>query len=198
MKFTTRRTVLLVPVLLLVANCAHYKGRPLRPLPSKTDFYAQDNKVSFNYKPFTKSDCKYYLSRNVIKKGYRPIQISIENNTDRHLSFAQNNLSVKTMPADIVAERSYFSIHKRALGYGITGIFFWPFIIPAIVDSCWADEENPKLLSDYLDKEASDRIIEPNSKLEGLIFVPLSCYRNNISVTLIDTDSQEKIVCKKN
>lgn len=185
--------LLCLAVLPILAGCAGFRSCQLKRIFPKP--VVQDEDISFAAKAFSHADCKLYLDRNLIRAGYQPIQIAIENNSCRYLEFSTDNMNLPTVPANIVAESVYQSVVARALGYGIPGLFLWPFLIPAVADSLWAAEANKKLLQDYLAKSVQDKTIVPDSHLEGLIFVSNNNYQNKLDVTLIDRDSNEKIVC---
>lgn len=177
-----------------LAGCAGYQSRALKKLTPKP--VPQHEKILFDAKAFNNCDCNTYLDRNVICAGYTPIQIAIKNESNRYIEFTTDRVNLNTLPANLVAESVYQSVLARALGYGIPGLFIWPLLIPAVLDSIWASEANEFLLRDYLGKAISNKTLVPDSELEGLIFVANNQYQNKLEVTLIDRDSLEKIVCK--
>jgi hypothetical protein len=190
------KLVSLFSCLLLLAGCAGYKSQPLNLLHNPAT-YQKNRSVLIDARALTESDCKIYLGRNVIAAGYRPIYISIKNDSESYLKFFRDNINVRTVPADLVAKKVHHSIWSRALGYGIPGmLLMFPLLIPAVVDSCWAHEANEQLTTDYIEKSIRDRTICPQGRHEGLIFVPLNDYNDCLKVTLINSDTQEKIVCE--
>ena len=61
-----------------LSGCAVYKARPLPRLnPADVD---NNQSIGFAYHIFTEQDCKKFLDREVIKKGYQPVHITIINN----------------------------------------------------------------------------------------------------------------------
>ncbi len=183
--------------LLILSGCAHYKSRPLKSLlPKKINNIKEE--ILFNYKIFNKNDSKAYLGVNVIRAGYIPIQISIKNNTKKRILFSPSQISLKTVPAHVVAEAVKDRTTSRIVGWGITGCFIPIFIIPAIVDSAWSVEANEKMLIDYSLKSLSKQIIEPTDQLDGIIFVESQDFHENFTVILYDLDSRNIITCKIN
>ncbi len=190
------KKLLLFAPLMLLAGCAGYKSRPLKtlhPEPLKTH-----KDIHFAAKAYDRMDSETYLGRDTIKAGYRPIQIAIKNKSYRTLNFSLNTINMPIVPVDVVARSVYQSVEARALGYGIPALFVFtiPLLIPAVTDSIWAYQANEQLLSDYTDKSIFTSILKPDSFTQGLIFVANSNYENQLSFTLIDRDTQEKIVCK--
>jgi hypothetical protein len=185
---------LFLAIIPFLAGCAGYRPHSLRRLTPKP--VPQHEKILFEAKAFNHCDCNTYLDRNVICAGYTPIQIAIKNESNQYIEFTTDKVNLNTVPTSLVAESVYQSVLARALGYGIPGLFIWPFLVPAVLDSIWASEANEMLLRDYLGKTISDKTLVPDSELEGLIFVANSQYQNKLEVTLVDRDSLEKIVCK--
>ena len=142
-------------------------------------------------KAFNKVDCKKYLGRNVLSKGYQPVQIIIKNNSSKNLIFSLDNVSLPCARTEEVAARVHTSTAGRATAYGAGSLFLWPLAIPAIVDGVKSAEANESLDSDYHAKTAKSQLLVPSSKLNGLIFVPVESYRNTFTVTLIDQDTRE-------
>ena len=178
----------------LLAGCAGYRPRSLKRLTPKP--VPQHENILFDAKALNNCDCSTYLDRNVICAGYTPIQIAVKNESNQYIEFTTDKINLNTVPASLVAESVYQSVLARALGYGIPGLFIWPLLIPAVLDSIWATEANEMLLRDYLGKAISNKTLVPDSELEGLIFVANNQYQNKLEVTLVNRDSLEKIVCK--
>lgn len=119
--------VLAVGSLLLLSGCAKYKAIPLTQPKVLTD----KKGLTLEHKVFTKQDCATYLGRkNVLKKGYQPIQLTITNNTDRSYTYSSSSLSLPIVPAEFVAKKVKFSSTGRIIGYSalaltsIAGIIF--------------------------------------------------------------------------
>jgi hypothetical protein len=101
-------------------------------------------------KAFDKMDCKRYLDRDVIKKGYQPVQLFIQNNSDKNYLLSLNRLSLPYVRPEEVARTVHTSTMGRILGYGIPGIVIaWPLIIPAVVDGVKSSEANEALDKDF-------------------------------------------------
>lgn len=192
------KSLCVIGLLPLLAGCAGYKSQSLNKLHPVA--LADNKKVAFAAKAFNECDCELYLGRNVVKAGYTPIQIAIKNNSEKNLRFSSEELNMRTVPTNIVAESVYQSILARALGYGIPAvlipILFLPLGIPAITDSIWASQANEQLLSDYMQKSIRFKTLLKNTSVDGVIFVENNELNDELIVNLIDEDSREKIVCK--
>ena len=71
----------------------------------------------FVVKVFTADDCETYLGRNVIRKGFQPIQVSINNYSTHHIYFLPEKMSLSVYPAAKVASRVHFSTVRPFVVY---------------------------------------------------------------------------------
>ena len=181
-------------LLLLTTSCASYKAQSLPMLSSQSASYTEKKQnIEVSCRVFNKEDCKRYLDRDVIAKGYLPIQISIVNDTNRYLLFSKNNIDITCADPAIVAREVHTSTVGRATGYGVGALFIWPLAIPAIVDGVKSSDANANLNRDFADKTSSEQIITPYGRLNGLIFVPIELYREAFTLTLVDKETKEGI-----
>lgn len=180
----------------LLAGCASYNATSLNGLssgefiPPSTSPIKEEIVVSA--KAFNKADCKRYLDRDVLKKGYQPVQLFIQNNSGKSYSFSLNRISLPYANSETVAAKVHTSTMGRVLGYGIPGLIVaWPLVIPAIVDGIKSSEANTQLDNDFSSKTAKDQTIFPHSYFNKIIFVPSNEYQSQFSITIIDQESNE-------
>ncbi len=138
-------------------------------------------------KTFNKNDCMRYLGRNVLKVGYQPVQIIIKNTSNKTLIFSPNQVSLPCARVEQISEKVHTSTAGRATGYGAAAVLTSGlFLIPAIVDGVKSSNANRALDADYFAKALSKQTLPPNSKLNGLLFVPSSSYVSDFKITLIE------------
>lgn len=127
-------SIFLLTITILLSGCARYVAHPLRPIQP---FYQQKQTpyVSLAYKVFSRKDCKEYLGRDVIKKGFQPIQITITNNSDHTLSLLPSAMSPAPTPVAIVARKTHFSTATNSTEYLLAGPLVWAcaWIMPGIL-----------------------------------------------------------------
>ncbi len=182
-------SIVCIPLILL-SSCASYQASSLNNISSEILVTpSTTNQVLATAKAFTKADCKRYLDRDVIAKGYQPVQIYIQNNSDRTYNFSLDRISLSQARPDEVANQVHTSTVGRAVGYGVGALFLWPLAIPAIVDGIKSSEANASLDSDFAAKVARNQTIAQHSHLNKIIFVPVSEYQQNFTITLIDQAS---------
>jgi hypothetical protein len=179
---------------MLLSGCASYRAVALSNLSSGVIVSSSLDKngdVMAYAKVFTKNDCMKYLDRDVISKGYQPLQLCIQNNSDKIYSFSTDRITLSSASAREVADRVHTSTVGRVTGYAFGALFIGPLIIPAIIDGMKSSEANQSLDSDYLDETAKDQLIQPYSHINAVIFVPRDDFKSNFSLTLIDIRTNE-------
>src|ERR1700722_1480979 len=122
-------------VLNLLTGCASYNATSLRALSSDAVFSSsveQKKDIIVVGKAFNKADCKRYLDRDVLAEGYQPVQLYIENNSEKDYVFSLSKISIPFARPEEVAEKVHTSTVGRAVGYGVGALFIWPLAIPAI------------------------------------------------------------------
>jgi hypothetical protein len=181
-------------VLLGLSGCAHYKAQSLNRFKQNRVLQQEKPMVSFAYDLFNIQDCKRYLDRNVIAKGYQPIHIMITNYSNRYLELSLDHVSLPLIKPQEVARFVHTSTAKRVIIYGVIGLFIWPFLIPAVVDGIGSEKANERLDADFARKALRSQIIAPHGSVSGLVFVDTHDFDENFTVTLIDRDSRECFV----
>jgi hypothetical protein len=175
-----------------LAGCASYESQPLSNLTLETVLPSQKKgEIVAVAKTFDKSECKRYLDRDVIAQGYQPVQLFIQNNTDKSYIFSLNRMSLPFARSEEVADKVHTSTVGRAVGYGAAALVIWPFAIPAIVDGVKSAKANENLDLDFSMKTARDQTIAPHSYLNKIVFVPSGQYQSQFTVTLIDQETNE-------
>ena len=186
---------LLIPCLALVTGCARYKSRPVEQLVTDSSpVHDDEDSISYAYRVFNVDDCKKYLDRDVISKGYQPIHVTFTNNSNHTLNFSLKGFNMPCVPAYEVANTVHTSTTKRAVGYGVAGLFVWPLLIPAVVDGVGSHEANKKLDDDFSHKTLQDQLISPRSTINGLIFIVANNFTAPLEMTVTDVATQEKFV----
>jgi hypothetical protein len=181
-----------------MSGCASYNAASLNGLSSEV-FSQSSNPASkagvvIAARAFNKLDCRRYFDRDVLKKGYQPLQLYIQNNSSKSYSFSLSRMSLPYARSEEVAEKVHTSTIGRILGYGVPGLVVaWPLVIPAVVDGIKSSEANEQLDNDFASKTARDQIILPYSYFNKIVFVPVSDYQSSFTVTIIDQESNQPI-----
>lgn len=181
--------------LLLITGCASYRASALNVLNSEiisSPYSIKQGGIKIMAKAFDRVDCKRYLDRNVLKEGYQPIQLYIQNDSDKAYAFSLSRIDLPVARPEEVSKTVHTSTVGRVLAYGIPAFFLlWPLAIPATIDGIKSAKANNSLDADFLSKAARDQTIHSMSYLNKLIFVPLNDYRNTLTLVLIDAETNE-------
>lgn len=188
----SKKIVSLLALTVLLTGCASYQSQPLANLTLDSVAPAEKKgDVVAVAKTFDRAECKRYLDRDVISEGYQPVQLFIQNNSDKNYSFSLDRMTLVHARSEEVAETVHTSTVGRAVGYGVGSLIIWPLVIPAIVDGIKSAKANDNLDIDFSAKTARDQTIAAHSNFNKIIFVPLGQYEGSFSVTLLDLASNE-------
>lgn len=184
----------LTALLLTASGCATYRASSLPVLiPEFAPYSQEQNGVTLSCKVFTKKDCKTYLGRDLLRRGYQPIHVAIKNDTKKYLLFSAQGISLPCVSSEDVADKVHTSTVGRATCWGVAGLFIWPLLIPAIVDGVGSSQANQMLDNDFASKGAKEQVIQPFSAMNGIIFIPTSEFKENFTVTIFDKETREEI-----
>jgi hypothetical protein len=174
-------------------GCASYKSKPLPNLQPEFATYSENiENVTLAFKALSKKECKQYFDRDIIGKGYQPVLTTIVNETDRHILFSPDGLSIPVCSPQEVAEKCHTSTAGRAAGYGVGALFIWPLVIPAIVDGAKSSNANTQLDRDFSEKSMGQMVIGPHATHNGVIFFSNKEYQESFTVKLLDRDTRRK------
>lgn len=191
----SKKRIYLVPSILLllsVTSCASYSASPLcNPSPDLIHTATGNDGIIAVSKTFSKEDCNRFLDRDVISEGYQPVQLYIQNDSNKSYIFSLNRISLPTARPEEVAEKVHTSTAGRAAGYGAGALILWPLAIPAVVDGISSSQANDALDNDFSAKAARDQVIFPHSRLNAIVFVPVHGYQDAFTLTLMDQDSNQ-------
>lgn len=195
-KSVMRKVCLILGAVVALTGCASYQSSPLAALDPKYIKQCEQVKgLSIGAKAYDETDCYIFLDRDVIEKGYQPIQLTFQNTTDRHYLFSTNEVSLPCVNFEEVAKTVHTSTLGRAAGYSAGGLIFlkllWPLFIPAVVDGIKSSNANQALDRDYYDKAKEHLVITPNSFVKTLIFVPRSHFAPVFDITLLEEETRE-------
>ena len=107
MKHSQLSVLAVASVLILLSGCASYQAASLNTLSSDAMVSGMPGReeIVIVAKAFNKADCKRYLDRDVIAQGYQPIQLYIENKSDKNYAFSLSRVSLSCASPEEVAEK---------------------------------------------------------------------------------------------
>lgn len=185
---------LLSLVFVSLYGCASYKPTPLPNLQPEFAPYSENiENVTLASKALSEGECKKYFDRDIIDKGYQPVQMTIINDTDNSILFHPDGVSLPVCPPEEVAKKCYTSTAGRATAYGVGALFLWPLAIPAIVDGVKSHEANTELDKDFGEKNIEQMVINPHTTHNGVIFISSEEYQESFIVKLVNKETRQKL-----
>ncbi len=189
-----KKHIFLCAVLLLSAGCANYKASSLDSISSGQAVQSSQNShVTAAWKVFDKKDCLTYLGRDVLAKGYIPIQMTIKNQSDDPLYLSADQFNIDLIPPQQVANEVHTSTAARVVAWGVGGLLFGPLLIPAIYDGIKSSKANRSLDADYSSKALSECTIQPSTTFNGVFFVSKDKIHEPIEMFIRNERTQDKI-----
>jgi hypothetical protein len=140
--------------------------------------------VTLACKPLSREECKRFFDRDIIDKGYQPVQMTIVNDSSRYILFSNQGISIPVCSPQEVAEKCHTSTVGRAAGYGVAGIFIWPLLVPAVVDGVSSSQANTKLDRDFNEKNIATH--------NGVVFFSKTDYQDAFLIKLVDKETLQK------
>lgn len=139
-------------------------------------------------------DCRYYFSRKIVSKGYKPVQLYIKNNGNKNYILNASSINLPIEYRDRVADKLHLDAVPRVLGWGVAGLFCWPFLIPAAVECFKVPKANKAL-----DEDFDHKVIDINSKYEikpgatfnKVFFVREDEFDTKLKLSLVSTKTYE-------
>lgn len=162
---------------------------PLNGWSDHTKLQEQHSDILIAAKAFNKDDCQKYLDRDLLAKGYQPIQVIVKNHSDKVVVFSPDNVNLPCVSVDEVIASACISTAGRSAGYGVGAIFFFPLIVPAIADGTKSAKANRVLEADYHYKAAKKQTLPPNSTLNKLLFISANNCPEQFKVILTEEGS---------
>ncbi len=155
------------------------------------------HKVSVEAKLYDAEESKHYLRRDLLDRGYQPIQITIVNHSQHTLGLSSQGIEgVELAGVNEVAGAILLKGLPRSIAYKVAAALFWPFAIPSVIDSFRSFHAHEKLRLDYYAKTLKnlEEFIPPYAKVQRVIFVPKDKVPESFSLSLFDFDSEREQV----
>ena len=162
-----------------------------RPLGLAMPSFAKEE-VIVKAKAYTSDESKANLRRDLLDRGYQPIEVSIQNNSAKSYVFSADSISLRCAdPKDVAFKVSSRAI-PRAIAYKIASTLFWPFVIPSTIDSIKTLKAHQLMKQDFRAKSIKDydELITPYSTISRILFVKEKDVQKEFTVSLIDKQSE--------
>jgi hypothetical protein len=190
MKFRNGFVFLCCVGVLLLTGCAKYRPKPLNmpqnTVQEKNGLLVQASLMS------TEESREVFGNRSPQSKGFLPIQLAITNKTPQAYQLDASHIGLELVPADHVARQISFNTAGRVAGWGIAGLFIWPFLIPAFVEGSKSSLANKELSRDFEKRTISTNskvFIGGNGMINRVMFVDAEKYKTTFAFDLINQNT---------
>ena len=178
----------------LLLTGEHFRLHPFDSISVERLFFVKKEEgVSITAKAYSEEESKRYLQRDLLSRGYQPIQISIQNNSPRSFILKLDTLSQERVPPQEIARRVIRSALPRAVGYKLASFLFWPFFLPSALDSLHTMNTYRALKQDYQAKELREERIPPYATVNRILFIRTQAFEPAFPLKLVDIHTGEVI-----
>jgi hypothetical protein len=155
--------------------------------------YQKDDGVDVYYKIYDEKESKAVLGKNLLKKGYQTVQVTVENNSMKTYAIAMKGISSATATPSQVAWKYSADSIPRSIAYKVLSFFFPPMLIPGTVDTVLTIASHVNFKEELTVKsiKEDEEMILPYSILNRIFFVPKDEFQEPFTVTLVNTASGE-------
>ncbi len=170
----------------IITGCAKYKPHPFAPSFGPKQVEAGVESAAHT---LSVSDCKHTFSRNVEKKGYKTIQLTITNNTEKAYVLNARSINLPLESISFITKKAQIKALNRGLLWVIPSLFIFgiPFLIVAACDGGMSSSANSKLAHDFKERciDFSSQVeIPPHSTTNRMMFVAQENYGRILSFNL--------------
>lgn len=185
-------SVVLVAITLF-SGCAKYTPHPLnKPI----SIGCEKEKVRVAAQALTNDESYFYFSRHAVAKGYQPIHLCIENSSNQTYIFDAKSINLQIQDQHDVAQALHVNTVKRTVLWGLPGLFIWPLLIVAGVESVKSSDANTSLNNDFNNRVISGNsrlIIAPGSSINKVFFVRTENFRYHFNLKLKNRESKHEL-----
>lgn len=176
---------------ILLVGCAKYRPTSFATPNSVVE---KKNNISASAQLLSDGDCKRYFSRKIGKKGYKAVQIHIDNQSSQKIILDASTINMHVENKDYVASRLHIDMTPRVVGWGVAGLLACPlFWIPAAVEAVNVPKANKSLDADFDNRaiDANSRItINPQAKFNMVFFVRKENVTNELQFSVKEAKSK--------
>lgn len=139
--------------------------------------------------PYTAEESKQFLKRDLLSRGYRPVQITIENNSPKTFHLTMGDLARKQASGSEIAGKIMRGAIPRAIGYKIASLIFWPFAIPSTIDGIRSIHTYNTLKKDFNAKQFKEELVLPYSTQHRVLYLKEAASKEPIDLVLKDQET---------
>lgn len=153
------------------------------------DFTQEKKNILIAIKKFTPDECIDIFSANVVKCGYQPLQITINNFSDELIYLSPTNISLKLVSPEKVVSSCHWKTSEITTSAGILSFyFFWPALLPTAYCGMEMQKTNEKISKSIVKQDMvqcwENISVLPSEIISRIIFVPVQDFRRNFLISV--------------
>ncbi|NGX47273.1 MAG: hypothetical protein K1000chlam3_00646 [Chlamydiae bacterium] len=184
--------ILIFSAFFFIAEHDAYRSEALPYVGSIAEPFKEKG-VHVSAKVYDAGDSKAYLDRDLLQVGFQPIQITIQNNSEKVFALSNQGVEIPIAESKTVAGYVTRAAIPRAIGFKVAGLIFWPFLIPGTIDTIVTFNSHMKMKRDYHAKSIKDEeeILPPYSTIHRVIFLPTNQTLEDFTLYLKDQKTNQ-------
>lgn len=194
--FMLLRLLLVSFVAFALPGCAKYSPKSLGPSLGEEQeldgIVVAAHTLSYN-------DAKRIFSRDIEKKDYKAIQLSITNHSDNTYLLHGSSISLNLEPVRYVARDMQLNAAKRTLMWAVPGFLLLPVLFPlvyvGIVDGCKSLYANRQLSHDFVARcidRHSNIYLQPGKTVNKIMFVSRDNFYKKLTLKIESLHEERK------
>jgi hypothetical protein len=158
----------------------------------EADFTQEKKNILLSIKKFSPDECLDIFSANIVKCGYQPIQLTINNFSTELVYLSPTNISLKLASPEKVAKSCHWKTGEMTITAGaLACLFWWPALIPTAYCGLEMQNKNEKISKNILKQDMVqcwDNVsILPSENISRIIFVAVEDLRRNFSMSIFSS-----------
>lgn len=171
----------------ILTSSANFKMSPFISNASERSVFDLENDLIVISRAYTAKESSKYLNKNLIHFGFRPVQITILNNTAHSYSISFKDVSLPIASAADVVSKIAKSAIPKGIALKAASLLFWPFNIPCTIDSLKDLKQNGSMRHELAAKSLKEgETILPYSTVSRVLFIPADKFKKDFEIQIRD------------
>ena len=183
-----------VMLLTLLGGCGYHRPQAVLAPPTEGQSQTQKN-VLVRIKPLRDFECSYYFDNRLVSRGVQPLQLYIQNDSDRYYVLSASDISIALLGKRDVGSRLYKNIVGRSVVWFVGALFFWKLFIPVLfIDTLFCLQANKEIGTDLASLCVNPKqkiVIAPQSRTHKVLFVESDMYHHHLTIPLQEQGKEE-------
>lgn len=148
-----------------------YRAFPPKPIGAWVAPFQREG-VAIEVKAYSPNESREFLSKNLLSEGFAPVQVTVQNHSKKTYYLFRESVEVEHLEASSVTSHYTRSAIPRSIAFKVAAFFFWPFVIPSVLDSAYSFHSHYKMKSDFHAKSLKEEgeVILPYSSVHRVLF----------------------------